>query len=49
MLIEGREFVRIDVVVAGILMFSVVGKIVDTFVRLLEARFLRWRDTYAGA
>jgi len=48
MLIEGREFVRIDVVVAGILMFSLVGKAVDLFVRQLEARFLRWRDTYAG-
>jgi sulfonate transport system permease protein len=48
MLVEGREFVRIDVIVGGIILFSVVGKVVDTFVRLLEARFLRWRDTYAG-
>lgn len=48
MLVEGREFVRIDVIVGGILLFSLVGKIVDLFVRLLEARFLRWRDTYAG-
>lgn len=48
MLVEGREFVRIDVIVGGIILFSLVGKIVDTFVRLLEARFLRWRDTYAG-
>ena len=48
MLVEGREFVRIDVIVGGIVLFSVVGKVVDTFVRLLEARFLRWRDTYAG-
>ncbi len=48
MLVEGREFVRIDVVVGGILLFSLVGKFVDLFVRLLEARFLRWRDTYAG-
>jgi sulfonate transport system permease protein len=48
MLVEGREFVRIDIVVGGILLFSLVGKIVDLFVRLLESRFLRWRDTYAG-
>jgi sulfonate transport system permease protein len=48
MLVEGREFVRIDIVVGGIIMFSLVGKIVDVFVRLLEGRFLRWRDTYAG-
>jgi sulfonate transport system permease protein len=48
MLVEGREFVRIDVIVGGIILFSVVGKLVDLFVRLLEARFLRWRDTFAG-
>lgn len=48
MLVEGREFVRIDVIVGGILLFSVVGKLVDLFVRLLEGHFLRWRDTYAG-
>jgi sulfonate transport system permease protein len=48
MLVEGREFVRIDVIVGGILLFSLVGKIVDTFVRMLESWFLRWRDTYAG-
>jgi sulfonate transport system permease protein len=49
MLVEGREFVRIDIIVGGIILFSVVGKLVDTFVRVLEGRFLRWRDTYAGS
>jgi sulfonate transport system permease protein len=48
MLVEGREFVRIDIIVGGIILFSVVGKLVDTFVRILEGRFLRWRDTFAG-
>lgn len=48
MLVEGREFVRIDVIVGGIILFSLVGKFVDTLVRVLEHRFLRWRDTYSG-
>jgi sulfonate transport system permease protein len=48
MLVEGREFVRIDVIVGGILLFSIVGKLVDLFVRLLERHFLRWRDTFTG-
>jgi len=48
MLVEGREFVRIDVIVGGIILFSIVGKLVDQFVRLLESRFLRWRDTFPG-
>ena len=48
MLVEGRELVRLDIIVGGLILFSLVGKIVDQFVRLLEARFLRWRDTFSG-
>jgi len=40
--------VRIDIIVVSILIFAVAGKLVDLFVRALERRFLRWRDTYAG-
>jgi len=49
MLVEGREFVRIDIIIGGILLFSIVGKLVDVFVRALEAHFLQWRDTYTGS
>lgn len=48
LLAQGREFVRIDIIVASILIFALAGKLVDLFVRLLERRFLRWRDTYVG-
>ena len=48
LLAEGREFVRIDIIIVSILIFAVAGKLVDLFVRALERRFLRWRDTYAG-
>lgn len=48
LLAQGREFVRIDIIVASILIFALAGKLVDLFVRALERRFLRWRDTYAG-
>jgi sulfonate transport system permease protein len=48
MLSEGREFVRVDIVLCSILIFSLAGKLVDFVVRLLEARLLRWRDTFAG-
>jgi sulfonate transport system permease protein len=41
----GREYVRVDVVLAALIVFAVVGKAVDSLVRLLERRLLAWRDT----
>lgn len=48
LLSEGREFVRVDIVLCSILVFALAGKAVDLLVRGLEAYFLRWRDTYKG-
>jgi sulfonate transport system permease protein len=48
LLSEGREFVRVDIVLCSILIFALAGKVVDLLVRGLEAYFLRWRDTYKG-
>jgi len=32
----------------GILIFAVVGKLVDSFVKLLERKWLHWRDSFEG-
>lgn len=40
----GREYVRVDIVLAALLVFAAVGKTVDSTVRLLERRLLSWRD-----
>lgn len=32
----------------GVLVFAVVGMMVDLFVRSLERRLLKWRDSYKG-
>jgi sulfonate transport system permease protein len=48
LLSEGREFVRVDIVLCSIVIFACVGKLVDLLVRALEMHLLRWRDTYAG-
>lgn len=40
----GREYVRVDIVLAALIVFAAVGKIVDSLVRLLERRLLGWRD-----
>lgn len=37
-----------EVIFVGILIFAVVGKLVDSLVRLLERRWLQWRDGYQG-
>ncbi|MCK6210275.1 ABC transporter permease [Georgenia sp. EYE_87] len=47
-LAQGREFVRVDIVLASLLVFSVAGKVVDVIVRQLEHHLLSWRDAYSG-
>jgi sulfonate transport system permease protein len=45
---EGQDATRVDIVLVSIVIFALFGKFVDLLVRALEARFLRWRDTYKG-
>lgn len=37
-----------EVIFVGVILFAVIGKLVDSFVRLLEHRWLGWRDSYKG-
>lgn len=37
-----------EIIFVGVILFAVVGKLVDTFVRLLEAKLLQWRDSFEG-
>ncbi len=39
---EAREFFRTDVIVLSILIYALIGKTVDSLVRLLERRWLPW-------
>lgn len=43
MINNAREFLRTDIVIVGILTYAVVGLLMDTIVRLIERRILRWR------
>ncbi|MNB73260.1 putative aliphatic sulfonates transport permease protein SsuC [compost metagenome] len=45
---DARSFMRTEVVFIGILLFAAVGKITDSLVRLLEARLLKWQDSFKG-
>ncbi|WP_424767903.1 ABC transporter permease [Paenibacillus sp. sgz302251] len=48
MINDARQFSRTDVVIVGILIFAIVGKLSDSFVRFLEKKMLKWRDSYSG-
>ncbi len=40
---NAREFLRTDIVVFGLVVYSLLGLLTDSIVRLLERRALRWR------
>lgn len=45
LLTDGRETARADIVLAGIVLLALLGKLSDTGMRALERRWLAWRDT----
>lgn len=48
MIMDARQFSNTDIVFVGIIIFAFVGKFSDSLVRLLEVKFLRWRDNFNG-
>ncbi len=45
---DARDFMRTDVIVICLLVYSVLGLTIDALVRLLERRALVWRTTFVG-
>nr|WP_157554866.1 ABC transporter permease [Nocardia crassostreae] len=43
---DAREFLRTDVIVVGLLVYSVLGLLTDALVRLIERRALSWRREF---
>lgn len=48
MINDARQFSRTAIVIVGILIFAFVGKLSDSFVRFLEKKMLKWRDSFSG-
>jgi sulfonate transport system permease protein len=48
MIMDARQFSQTEVVFVGIIIFAVVGKLTDSFVRQLEARLLKWCARFTG-
>jgi len=46
---NAREFLQTDVVLVGILLYALLGKLADVFARLLERYWLRWHPGYQSA
>ncbi|MDR2690089.1 MAG: aliphatic sulfonate ABC transporter permease SsuC [Azoarcus sp.] len=46
MAMNAREFLQTDVVVLAILLYALLGKLVDVVVRVLERRWLRWNSGF---
>ncbi|MGR6805306.1 aliphatic sulfonate ABC transporter permease SsuC [Sphaerotilus natans] len=44
---NAREFLQTDVVLVGILLYALLGKLADLLARGLERRWLRWHPGYA--
>jgi sulfonate transport system permease protein len=49
MTMNAREFLQTDVVLLGILLYALLGKLADIFARLLETWLLRWNPAYQRA
>ena len=49
MTMNAREFLQTDVVLLGILLYAVLGKLADLFARVLERHWLRWNPSYRPA
>jgi sulfonate transport system permease protein len=45
---NAREFLRTDIIVVGLVVYSLLGLCTDALVRTLERHVLSWRVTFAG-
>ncbi|WP_211238073.1 aliphatic sulfonate ABC transporter permease SsuC [Derxia gummosa] len=49
MTMNAREFLQTDIVLVGILLYALLGKLADLIARALERRLLRWNPNYRSA
>jgi sulfonate transport system permease protein len=49
MTMNAREFMQTDVMVVGILLYAILGKLADLLAKALERYWLRWNPAYQTA
>ena len=45
---EAKQNSNTEVIFVGIIIFAVVGKLIDSLFRVIERKLLHWRDSYQG-
>jgi sulfonate transport system permease protein len=45
---EAKQNMETEVIFAGIAVFAMVGKLIDSLMRAVERKYLHWRDGYQG-
>ncbi len=48
MTMNAREFMQTDIILLGILLYTLLGKLADVFTRLLERWLLSWNPAFQG-
>jgi sulfonate transport system permease protein len=49
MTMNAREFLQTDIVVLGIIVYALLGKLADAMTRWIEARALAWHPAFQPA
>ncbi|NQX67642.1 ABC transporter permease [Paenibacillus alba] len=44
----GKQNSSAELIFVGVIIFAIIGKLVDSLVRLLERKWLSWRDSFQG-
>ncbi|MGO4108469.1 ABC transporter permease [Paenibacillus sp. YAF4_2] len=45
---EAKQNSETSIIFVGIIIFAVIGKLIDSFMKGFESRWLNWRDSYKG-
>jgi sulfonate transport system permease protein len=48
MTMNAREFLQTDIVLVGVLLYTLLGKLADVMARALERRCLSWHPNFVG-
>jgi sulfonate transport system permease protein len=48
MILYASQSARTDLVFVGVIIFAIIGKLIDSFVKYLDHKWIKWRDSYRG-
>ncbi|MEK3915785.1 ABC transporter permease [Paenibacillus sp. FSL H7-0331] len=48
MILFSSQSARTDLVFVGVIIFAIIGKLIDSLVKYLDRKWIRWRDSYRG-